>query len=100
MKQLLNLKFFSLLSENAVNNQGLTELQDAYEEFALTIHERLETGLSMSKLYYEFSFILLEMKEIQSAYSGRQEKKCFYFCNKSHIINGCPVKTYRMAYPL
>jgi len=76
MKQLLNLRLFSLLTETSANKTEQTKLENAYDEFALKLLEKLQTGINPTLLYYHLGFVRLELVGIRDTLSGGQEKKC------------------------
>lgn len=81
MKQLMNLKLFSLLTENPKNKSVLTKLESAYEEFAITLFEKLQKEADITKLYYNLSFVRLELAGIRDLSSDVKEKKCLEICD-------------------
>lgn len=79
MRQLMNLRLFSLLTGTSQNKNLLTELKLAYEEFALKLLDKLQTEVNLTDLYYNLGFVRLELVEICNNLSDREGKKCFYF---------------------
>jgi len=80
MKQLVNLRFFLLLRKGAKNKFVLTQLEDAYEEFATRLLEKLHSETDITKLYYHLGFVKLEFAGIKDNLSDGQEKKCLNVC--------------------
>jgi len=76
MKQLMSSKLFSLLSENSVNENCLTKLKQAYEEFASTLLNKLQEEKNITKLYYNLGFVRLELVGIRDMLYNGQGKKC------------------------
>lgn len=75
MRQLIESRLFSLLIRTSKKKDLLTELEEAYEEFAVTLLNKLQTETNNAKLYYYLSFVRLEFVEIRDILSDRQEKK-------------------------
>lgn len=80
MKQLMKLRLFSLLNNASQNNILLTRLDEAYEEFAVTLLDKLQTETDITKLYYNLGFIRLELVGLRDGLSDKEEKKCFENC--------------------
>ncbi|MFV0537929.1 MAG: hypothetical protein ACK5M3_11220 [Dysgonomonas sp.] len=81
MKQLMNLRLFSLLSEKDRGNNFFTELKEAYEEFAVKLLDKLQIETNITKLYYHLGFVRLELVGIRDTLSDGQEKKCLKIYN-------------------
>lgn len=77
MKQLMKSKLFSLLSEEIKENNFFTKLKSAYEEFAVILLEKLQKEADIQTLYYNLSFVRLELVGIRDFSSNGKEKKCF-----------------------
>jgi hypothetical protein len=65
MKQLMNSRLFSLLSEESGENNFLTKLEEAYEEFAVKLLNKLQIETNIAKLYYHLGFVRLELVGIR-----------------------------------
>lgn len=81
MKQLMNLRLFSLLSDTSQSSEFITKLKNAYEEFALKLLDKLQTETNITKLYYHLGFVRLELVGIRKILSDGQEKKCHEIYN-------------------
>ena len=85
MKQLMNLRLLSLLTETSKNKNVLTKLEEAYEEFAVTLLNKLEIETNVTKLYYHLGFIRLELAGIRERLTNGQEKKCLEDYNEGNL---------------
>lgn len=85
MKQLINLRLFSLLSEKDRDNNFFKELKEAYEEFALKLLDKLQIETNITKLYYHLGFVRLELVGIRDGLSDKEEKKCLGNCNQGNL---------------
>lgn len=81
MKQLMNTRLFLLLADPSNGKNVLTELNSAYDEFATKLLDKLQSETNITKLYYNLSFVGLELVGIRDNLSDRQEKKCAEICH-------------------
>lgn len=77
MKQLMNLRLFSSLSETSKDKGSLIELEDAYEEFAFELLGKLQTETNLASLYYNLGYARLELAEVRNNLPDGQGGKCF-----------------------
>lgn len=61
----MNSRLFSLLSEESGENNFLTKLEEAYEEFAVKLLNKLQIETNIAKLYYHLGFVRLELVGIR-----------------------------------
>lgn len=87
MKQLMNLRFFSLLTETSKDNCVLTKLEDAYEEFAVTLLEKLQKETNVTQLYYNLGFVRLELLGFRDIANLKNKKKCIKNYNQGYIFD-------------
>ncbi|MFC4676912.1 hypothetical protein [Dysgonomonas termitidis] len=80
MKQLMSSRLFLLLTDTSKEKEVLTKLESAYEEFAVTLLEKLQSEIDTTKLYYNLSFVRLELVGIRDYSIDRKEKKCLEVC--------------------
>lgn len=73
-------RLFLLLTESSQSQICLTKLESAYEEFAVTLLEKLQKETNITQLYYNLSFVRLELAEIRDFPSNEKGKKCLEFC--------------------
>jgi hypothetical protein len=85
MKNLMNLKLFSILSKQDESNNFLTKLEEAYDEFALKLLDRLQIESNITKLYYHLGFVRLELVGIRDGLSDKEEKKCLKIYNQGNL---------------
>lgn len=85
MKQLMNLRLFSLLSEKNRDSNFFKELKEAYEEFAVKLLDKLQIETNITKLYYHLGFVRLELDGIRETLSDGQEKKCLKIYNQGNL---------------
>jgi hypothetical protein len=71
----MQLKLFQLLLKTSQDEDFTSELEESYEEFALQILFRLQTGTKHAELYYSFGFVYLKLAGICERLSCGQEKK-------------------------
>ncbi len=76
MKQLMRSRLFLLLMKTSKEKDVLTELTEAYEEFALKLLDKLQIETNIAKLYYHLGFVRLELVGIRDTLSDGQKKKC------------------------
>lgn len=69
-----------LLADASARKSVLTELESAYEEFAVTLLEKLQSETDITKLYYNLSFVRLELVGIRDYSIDRKGKKCLEVC--------------------
>jgi len=82
MTQLLESKlFFILKASSLVDEDYLKKLKLAYEEFAVTLLNKLQKQTNVTKLYYHLGFVRLELIGIRDTLLDGQEKKCLENCN-------------------
>lgn len=77
MKQLMQLRLFSLLSETSKKESSQTSLNEAYDEFVLKLFSKFKTATNLPELYYNLSYIRLELADICNQLSDGKGKKCF-----------------------
>lgn len=65
-----------LLANTSKEKCVLTELEFAYEEFAVTLLNKLQKETNVAKLYYHLGFVRLELVGIRDILLSGQEKKC------------------------
>lgn len=85
MKQLINLRLFSLLSQKDRDNNFFKELKEAYDEFALKLLDKLQIETNITKLYYHLGFVRLELVGIRDGLSDKEGKKCLGNCNQGNL---------------
>ncbi|MDH6309053.1 hypothetical protein M2451_001489 [Dysgonomonas sp. PFB1-18] len=85
MKNLMNLKLFSILSKQDESNNFLTKLEEAYDEFALKLLDKLQIETNIAKLYYHLGFVRLELVGVRDILSNGQEKKCLKIYNQGNL---------------
>lgn len=76
MKQLMQSKFFRLLSEISQTEEFASQLRESYDEFALKILSKLQLEPNHTELYYSFGFVQLELAGVCERLSGRKGEKC------------------------
>ncbi|EGK04417.1 hypothetical protein HMPREF9456_00744 [Dysgonomonas mossii DSM 22836] len=81
----MNLKLFSILSKQDESNNFLTKLEEAYDEFALKLLDRLQIESNITKLYYHLGFVRLELVGIRDGLSDKEEKKCLKIYNQGNL---------------
>lgn len=86
MQQLMQTRFFRILSEHSQDKNILPELEDAYDDFALKILIRLQTETVYTELFYSLGFIHLKLAGICEKLSGEVGKKRLESCDKSHVF--------------
>ena len=85
MKQLTNSRLFLLLTKTSKEKEVLTELTEAYEDFALKLLDKLQIESNITKLYYHLGFVRLELVGIQDGLSDKEEKKCLKIYNQGNL---------------
>lgn len=81
MKQLMNSNLFSLLKNQYENKRNKSNLEEAYEEFAEKLLDKLRTELDITELYYNLGFVRLELVGIRDSLFGKEGKKCLKYYN-------------------
>ncbi len=81
----MNLKLFSILSKQDESNNFLTKLEEAYDEFALKLLNKLQIESNIPKLYYHLGFVRLELVGIRDGLSDKEGKKCLKIYNQGNL---------------
>ncbi|MFV0417295.1 MAG: hypothetical protein ACK5KT_01010 [Dysgonomonas sp.] len=76
MKQLMKSKLLLLLTEALKRKNELAKLEEAYDEFAITLLDKLQSETNVTKLYYNLGFVRLELAELRDIPFGEKGKKC------------------------
>lgn len=82
MKHFTKMKFFLLIRKNGATS-FLYEVQDAYEEFAFKLLNEFKAVMDISELYYNLSFVRLELVEVRENPSERIKKNALAFIVKA-----------------
>jgi len=86
MKQLMSSKLFLLLTTSSQNENYLTKLENAYEEFASKLLNKLQEETSLIKLFYNLGYVRLELIEICENLLDEEKKNACKFANKSILL--------------
>ena len=81
MKQLMKSRLFLLLTDTSKEKITLSNLESVYEEFADKLLEKSQKEIDLARLYYDLSFLRLELVEMCSHFSARKGEKCIKFSN-------------------
>lgn len=87
MKQLMNLRLFSVGRKPSQSAEYQTYLKQAYDEFLEQLSEKLREQKDHSKVYSDLSFIRLELVGILEDLTGEVKKKCKDHFKQGYIIN-------------
>jgi hypothetical protein len=80
MEQLMKMRLFSQLRDSLQSNELLTGLEEAYKEFAQQLLNKLQTGTNLTELYFNLSYVRLELAGVQNNLPDGQGEKCFKYC--------------------
>lgn len=79
MEQLMKMRLFSLLRDGLPSNELLTGLEEAYKEFSQQLLNKLQTGTNLTELYFNLSYVRLELAGVQDNLPDGQGEKCFKY---------------------
>lgn len=87
MKQLMQMRLFSLLSNASERTKCTTKLKDAYGEFAQYLLEKLQSETNLLELYYSLGYARLELIGISKDLAKEGEKKYTLNNRKGYCLN-------------
>lgn len=75
----MKMRLFSLLRDGLPSNELLTGLEEAYKEFSQQLLNKLQTGTNLTELYFNLSYVRLELAGVQDNLPDGQGEKCFKY---------------------
>ena len=77
MKELLNLRLFSLVRESMQTKVDPLEMEKAYNELAISIQQKSKSEGDLFFFYYQLGYSLLEINELLSGLKKKWSKLLF-----------------------